>query len=487
MKKNYIAAAACILALAACSKAELGEGVFTPKGEAVTLTVPQTKVALDGDYLEFEGDETITAVASNGSRATLTAQDKNGKFAGVFDEPVADGSTISLYYNESSVNGDGTASFAQNGKPWLQSLGNQFTRTEDRQISILATLAAPQGVKAIAVVTEGTDIESIEFHSKNGTALASFDGKSFSGESFVSEGVLSNKNRSNIFYVPEGMEGGYWIKAVKGGQSMYKSYSSSTAVTTDSKVTVTDFVPASVKLDVQLSGFPTSYSYYVANEEGSGVTAKDVSKANATANDWIGDGKATYTITRAGIPSTLLKFESFKLTVDGEEKTGTEADKTISYDASNGHTTWGQKDIVATVTYTNLATGATETASKTITRHITGLPYIYNDSFNLSGTGRTTKDFRFFVPIDVNSFLTIKGVEIRSTSRISIGSLKVIIGDEDKGEVCDGSSKPYGTVTFQNIELTGKFTNSSSTLTFEKNVWVAGPEVKINQFNLLYK
>lgn len=165
---------------------------------------------------------------------------------------------------------------------------------------------------------------------------------------------------------------------------MYKSYSSTVKVDKDSRVVISEFKAASVKLDVQLSGFPTSYSYYVANEEGSGITSKDVAKANATANDWIGDGKATYTITREGIPSTLLKFESFKLTVDGKEFTGNESDKTITYggDDCNGHTTWGQKDIVATVTYTNLATGKPETESKILTRHITGLPYNANPPKN---------------------------------------------------------------------------------------------------------
>ena len=51
---------------------------------------------------------------------------------------------------------------------------------------------------------------------------------------------------------------------------MYKSYSSTAKVDKDSRVVISEFKAASVKLDVQLSGFPTSYSYYVANEEGSG-------------------------------------------------------------------------------------------------------------------------------------------------------------------------------------------------------------------------
>lgn len=70
MKKQYIAAFACILA-AACSKAELNEVDPGSSGESMTLTLPQTKVAISGDSYQFELDDEITAIASNGSRATL--------------------------------------------------------------------------------------------------------------------------------------------------------------------------------------------------------------------------------------------------------------------------------------------------------------------------------------------------------------------------------------------------------------------------------
>lgn len=67
MKKQYIAAFACILA-AACSKAELNEVDPGSSGESMTLTLPQTKVAISGDSYQFELDDEITAIASNGSR-----------------------------------------------------------------------------------------------------------------------------------------------------------------------------------------------------------------------------------------------------------------------------------------------------------------------------------------------------------------------------------------------------------------------------------
>lgn len=387
MKKQYIAAFACILA-AACSKAELNEVDPGSSGESMTLTLPQTKVAVSGDSYQFELDDEITAIASNGSRATLKpnaassgAHTATNYFTGTFDKPVADGSTISFYYNAKSIADNGTATFEQNGDPWLVSTGNNFTRTEDRQISVTATLAAPENVRAIAVIFNDKEgIESFEFHAKDQSIkLGTFDGTSFSGNSTVSQNVLSHQSegiefmRSNIVYVPKDMEGGFWIKAVKGQQAMYKSYATKNPIE-NTTVAIGSFVPAKVDIDVKISGFATSYSYYVANEGIEGISAKDVNKANSVSNDWMGEGKATYTISREGIPAALLTFDSFKLTVDGKEYTGDEATKAISVAAGNGHTTWGQKDIVATVVYKDFD-GNEYTGTQTIVRHITGLPY----------------------------------------------------------------------------------------------------------------
>lgn len=394
MKKQYIAAFACILA-AACSKAGLNEVDPGTSGESMTLTLPQTKVAISGDSYQFELDDEIIAIASNGSRATLKpnaassgAHTATNYFTGTFDKPVADGSTISFYYNAKSIADNGTATFEQNGDPWLVSTGNNFTRTEDRQISVTATLAAPENVRAIAVIfTDNEGIESFEFHAKDQSIkLGTFDGTSFSGNSTVSQNVLSHQTegiefmRSNIVYVPKDMEGGFWIKAVKGQQAMYKSYATKNPIE-NTTVAISSFVPAKVDIDVKISGFATSYSYYVANEGIEGISAKDVNKANSVSNDWMGEGKATYTISREGIPAALLTFDSFKLTVDGKEYTGDEATKAISVATGNGHTTWGQKDIVVTVVYKDLD-GNEYTGTQTIVRHITGLPYAANPPKN---------------------------------------------------------------------------------------------------------
>lgn len=294
MKKQYIAAFACILA-AACSKAELNEVEPGPSGESMTLTLPQTKVAVSGNSYQFELDDEITAIASNGSRATLKpnaassgTHTATNYFTGTFDKPVADGSTISFYYNAKSIADNGTATFEQNGDPWLVSTGNNFTRTEDRQISVTATLAAPENVRAIAVIfTDNEGIESFEFHAKDQSIkLETFDGTSFSGNSTVSQNVLSHQSEgikfmpSNIVYVPKDMDGGFWIKAVKGQQAMYKSYATKNPIE-NTTVAIGSFVPAKVDIDVKISGFATSYSY----AKGIDGVAQSIATANSKSND----------------------------------------------------------------------------------------------------------------------------------------------------------------------------------------------------------
>lgn len=518
MKKQYFAAFACILA-AACSKAELNEVEPGPSGESMTLTLPHTKVAVSGDSYQFELDDEITAIASNGSRATLKpnatssgAQTATNYFTGTFDKPVADGSTISFYYNAKSIADNGTATFEQNGDPWLVSTGNNFTRTEDRQISVTATLAAPENVRAIAVIfTDSEGIDSFEFHAKDQSIeLGTFDGTSFSGNSTVSQNVLNHQSegiefmRSNIVYVPKDMEGGFWIKAVKGQQAMYKSYATKNPIE-NTTVAIRSFVPAKVDIDVNISGFATSYSYYVANEGIEGISAKDVNKANSVSNDWLGEGKATYTISREGIPAALLTFDSFKLTVDGKEYTGDEATKAISVAAGNGHTTWGQKDIVATVVYKDFD-GNEYTGTQTIVRHITGLPYAANppkdsgdnawskSSWNVklessyvqlgavTGTGEPSiKSPTFNMPAAVD--ITIKS-DVKAEKYTIIKEIKTIYKVYVNG--IEVSSK-QGSFSRTTLSANTSFSSGSNSLKCESSYKLAGPSVTLYSVSILYR
>lgn len=494
MKKQFIAAFACILA-AACSKAELNEVEPGPSGESMTLTLPQTKVAVSGNSYQFELDDEITAIASNGSRATLKpnaassgTHTATNYFTGTFDKPVTDGSTISFYYNAKSIADNGTATFEQNGDPWLVSTGNNFTRTEDRRISVTATLAAPENVRAIAVIFTGNEgIESFEFHAKDqNIKLETFDGTSFSGNLTVSQNVLNHQSegiefmRSNIVYVPKDMEGGFWIKAVKGQQAMYKSYATKNPIE-NTTVTISSFVPTKVDIDVQISGFATSYSY----AKGIDGVAQSIATANSKSNDWMDEGKATYTISREGIPATLLTFDSFKLTVDGKEYTGDEATKAISVAAGNDHTTWGQKDIVATVVYKDLD-GNEYTGTQTIVRHITGLPYSKDTTTELSGTGKKSFKISTYTPTPTQVELSLGSIEIHSTSLITVESLSAKLGSNQETEICKGpESWKGGTNTFNAKSLTGTL-NGNENIELIRGVVVSGTYIKIGKISVHY-
>ncbi len=308
-----------IAVLVSCGKEALPAD--RPKGEAVALTIaPGTKVGIEGNEYVFEAGDKIIAVAENGSIAELSNSESTvDRFNGTFSEPLGGSKFIDLYYN-------------------------------------------------------CCDATAVDFHA-NSVSVSTFDGTSFAGEKSITG--ISLENGPVFVNVPAGMNDGFWLKFTDAeGRAMYKKYASATAIDQNYKVNVSEFVPVNVDFNVSVSGFATSYSYYAANEGIEGIDAKDVSAANAVANDWMGAGKATFSVSKEGIPSSLLKFDSFTLVVDGEAFTysGDESGE-INVKATPGHTTWGQKDITATVKY-KTEDGQEFSASKTITRQITGLPYV---------------------------------------------------------------------------------------------------------------
>lgn len=365
--RKILTFAAILAAAISCNKAEIIVP-NKPLGDSVTLTVPSTKVGIDGNSYVFEPGDRIFAKASNGSTATLSnTADAPGTFSGTFSEPVSDDATIDLSYNC-----DG---FTQNGKPWLSAHDEQFSRDSDGRILLNAEFSAPAGVRAIAITT-GFDA-TVDFHAKS--PVSGFDGKTFSGNAAVTGlGVSASNGFTTFVNVPDGLEGGFYLKfSDSEARSMFKSYASGSVISQNTRVSVNEFVPVDVQFDVKISGFPTSYSYYAANEGIEGISAKDVAKANSISNDWMGSGSASYVMTSTGIPSRLLTFESFTLSVDGKEEVRSsrnEAGTPIVVKATQDHT-WGQKDITATVTYKDVE-GNEYSATKTITRHITGLPYV---------------------------------------------------------------------------------------------------------------
>ncbi len=389
MKKISISILA-LAALLSCSKASLDEATpqaSAPKGETICVNIPSpTKSISLSDYqYAFQGTESLVVVSSEGKIATLTnTAESPYSFSGAFDGALgAESDNFTVYYNCYSASSK-ALSFTQNGQPWLTASLPEQTRDEDGHYSLSPVLEAVKGIRTVAVVSDYAG--TVSFHAKTAN-ISSFAGGSFSGSKDVNDLALTADNNGKYIAfvnIPSGMTGGYWLKVTKAGESgaMYKSYASDKTISENQQVTLSEFTPAEVKLDVAISGFYTSYSYYVGNE---GV-AKNISTANSTANTAMGAGEASYTVSFSGISSKLLSFSSFKLNVAGTEYTGSEGQK-ISASAST-QSTWGQKNIVATVVYKSID-GVEFTASKTLTRYITGLPYSKNFSSDTDATGWT--------------------------------------------------------------------------------------------------
>lgn len=501
--RKILTFAAILAAAFSCNKAEIIVP-NKPLGDSVTLTVTSTKVGIDGNSYVFEPGDRIFAKASNGSTATLSnTADAPGTFSGTFSEPVSDDATIDLSYN---CNG-----FTQNGKPWLSAHDEQFSRDSDGRILLNAEFSAPSGVRAIAITT-GFDA-TVDFHAKS--PVSGFDGKTFSGNASVTGLSVSAANGFTTFVnVPDGLEGGFYLKfSDSEARSMFKSYASGSVITQNTRVSVNEFVPVDVQFEVNISGFPTSYSYYAANEGIEGISAKDVAKANSISNDWIGSGSASYVMTSTGIPSKLLTFESFTLSVDGKEYVSSEAGSSrkeagtpIVVEATPGHT-WGQKDITATVTYKDVE-GNEYTATKTITRHITGLPYVAAppkdkgnnkwesnyalllnnvtfgaDAVTLSATSRapeiTSPAFHIPEELDVtvntNHSLAYKNIfGVKKTVFEVAANNKTIISNGDECTKLDMSGN-------------GRLAPAGNTVTCKSNYPMAGPSVTIFSVAINYR
>lgn len=491
--------------LVSCGKEALPSD--RPKGETVALTIaPGTKVGIEGNEYVFEAGDKIIAVAENGSIAELSNSESTvDKFNGTFSEPLGGSKFIDLYYN--CCDAEGNVSYAQNGKPWLEAAKSGYDRNDDGSIRISAALTAPAGVRAIGV-TSTCSATAVDFHA-NSVSVSTFDGTSFAGEKSITG--ISLQNGPVFVNVPAGMNGGFWLKFTDAeGRAMYKKYASATAIDQNYKVNVSEFVPVNVNFNVSVSGFATSYSYYAANEGIEGIDAKDVNTANAVANDWMGAGKATFSISKEGIPSSLLKFDSFTLVVDGEAFTypGDESGE-INVEATTGHNTWGQKDITATVKY-KTEDGQEFSASKTITRQITGLPYVAAPPKNSgenpwkgSGTGTqitwendhvTLTGWVAEPYITSPSFHVPTDIPVSMSTKVSRDNNWASLSGYDKNLQIwiNENSKAYDSQLKKNSTYEG--TINSQTMTSTYNTWTIKytygrrvPETYVYYFNINYR
>ena len=414
----------------------------------------------------------IIAKASNGSTATLSnTADAPGTFSGTFSEPVSDDAAIDLSYNC-----DG---FTQNGKPWLSAHDEQFSRDSDGRILLNAEFSAPAGVRAIAI-SDAT----VDFHAKS--PVSGFDGKTFSGNASVTGLSVTAANGFTTFVnVPDGLEGGFYLKfSDSEARSMFKSYASGSVITQNTRVSVNEFVPVDVQFEVNISGFPTSYSYYAANEGIEGISAKDVAKANSISNDWIGPGSASYVMTSTGIPSRLLTFESFTLSVDGKEYVSSEAGSSrkeagtpIVVKATPAHT-WGQKDILPYVAappkdkgdnpwksnYTPARNQITFSADNVALSGITKVPSITSPAFHIPE--------KLDVTVNTNHSLANKGL-FKTVFKVEANNETII----SNGDQC----------TKLAMSGNGSLAPSGNTVTCKSNYTMAGPSVTIFSVAINYR
>ncbi len=507
MKNHYIIMSACLLAMS-CSKAMPEEVEVRISGEKVTFTIPETKVAIGADNGEgirsyvFESDDVIYAVTSEGSVAAMEYKGDNS-FAGEFSKPVGAEEKISLYYGCYSVENSAPV-YEQKGKPWLVSPDNSYSRDDNNTIVLKATLDAPEGVVGMPIISAFGPC-TVDFSAK-AASIASFDGTSFSGGKTISGIALESHSEADaseytaVLNLPEGMEGGFWFKVTKDGETMYRS---SAATVSDKSFKMNDFTAASVNLNVTISGFQTTYSYAAGTD---GVS-KNVSTANSKSSAWMNSGTATYTISQEGIPAALLTFKSFTITGEGISGSGDESTKTISVGETTSHTAWGAKTITATVTYTDIA-GNTYSNSASVTRHITGLPYTAapptnsgehswsrngnsaqstvnwnSDNVKLEGISQSPSinSPSFSMPASAN--ITIKSdakankfkflKEIKTTYNVYVNNSQVI--------------SKQGSFDRTTLSSDTSFSSGSNSLKCESTYSAVGPSVQIYSVSILYR
>ena len=144
--KKHIYAAFAVLALAACSKmapenetviSELPNGdnqqeTVEPKGEGIIFQLPKTKVILNGDSYQFEGNEEIVVKERSGAVTVMKNRtDYKNTFKGVFQTSLGrESETFDFYFNcANKITAE--KELVQNGQPWLECTGVTAKRVAD--------------------------------------------------------------------------------------------------------------------------------------------------------------------------------------------------------------------------------------------------------------------------------------------------------------------------------------------------------------------
>ena len=408
--KKHISAAFAVLALAACSKmapenetviSELPNGdnqqeTVEPKGEGIIFQLPKTKVILNGDSYQFEGNEEIVVKARSGAGAvtvmTNTTTDPN-IFKGVFKTSLGrESETFDFYFNCANKT-TAEKELVQNGQPWLECTGVTAKRVADDSeanyiIDESQKIELRELPNCITLALVSTYDCTVDFHSLSAEIPATQDKKTIAGMSITAGKpyfVNINTDTDGEF------KGGFYL-AIKTGETgtMYTSYGTSAPIKKNTLIKIKDFTPLSIT--GELSGFNTSYSIYTDFSN-----KNRVADANNVSNDYMSGGSLTLRI--AGISNSLLSLVYLKsITIGSSDRVSigyTDSQPywknktyTWSFGDATHHTTWGELTVNATAVFDTPA-GQITAEVPALTRHITGLPYRVNPPSD-SGTNKWT-------------------------------------------------------------------------------------------------
>ena len=394
--KKHIYAAFAVLALAACSKmapenetviSELPNGdnqqeTVEPKGEGIIFQLPKTKVILNGDSYQFEGNEEIVVKARSGAVTVMkNSTDYKNTFKGVFQTSLGrESETFDFYFNCANKT-TAEKELVQNGQPWLECTGVTAKRVADDSeanyiIDESQKIELRELANNITLALVSTYDCTVDFHSLSAEIPATQDKKTIAGMS-----ITANKPYFvNINTDTDGeFKGGFYLAINKTGETgtMYTSYATATPISKNTPIKIKDFTPLSIT--GELSGFNTSYSFYTDSSN-----PNRVAKANSVSNDYMSGGSLTLRI--AGISNSLLSLVSLKsITIgssDRQDPIGNTDSKpywknktyTWSFNDATYNHPWGQLTVTATAVFDTPA-GQVTAEVPALTRHITGLPY----------------------------------------------------------------------------------------------------------------
>lgn len=513
--KKYISLALATAAAIACSKVapedispieslpqdENTENIQgEPSGEKIIISLAQTKVSLDGDgCYQFDGDEVIYVKArTTGAVAKLQkSADEKNTFTGVFNGLLGDTSeTFDFYYNCTDESANVVK--VQNGQPWLAAIGVKGDRdrsTASEYSYKLSDVMLKQLDGYVCLALNSDYPCTVDFHTLT-TALPN-------GETTISGIPFASESKKPYFVnIASGMTGGFYLTVTNPeGKKMYTSYGTAATITSNQIINTKSFEAFSGVSNLKITGFETTYSYYM---DGNSET-----DPNGKVNSWMNGGTVTFSLS--GISSSLVdvKFNDGDNDVTGTLKKSGSSFK-YTFGSTENHTTFGAKTLTATVSFkAGIESGAaTET---TTVRHITGLPYKANFSsqpsqwslssnaswdnslLKLGGhTGTCTAKLTLHIPGTTAASVLVSNITMRTVSVWPIkakSALSISIGKNNSATLLSGPDVNYGSKesTYDSTKYSGTLSSSSNQVILKQGIGTEGVYCTLGSIKIDYQ